>query len=100
MHQRYHTMLTSRVRRLTHQILNYKKLSHYSDCTYSISDKPAPGSPFHLAIPVHDLALARDFYGGILRLKEGRRDENKWQDYSLYGHQIVCHYVGWLVESV
>lgn len=25
---------------------------------------------------------------------EGRRSENKWQDYSLWGHQIVCHYVG------
>jgi extradiol dioxygenase family protein len=25
---------------------------------------------------------------------EGRRSENKWQDYSLYGHQLVCHYVG------
>ncbi len=34
------------------------------------------------------------FYGGILGLKEGRRSENKWQDYSLHGHQIVCHFVG------
>jgi extradiol dioxygenase family protein len=29
-----------------------------------------------------------------LGLKEGRRSEDKWQDYSLYGHQIVCHFVG------
>jgi extradiol dioxygenase family protein len=29
-----------------------------------------------------------------LGLKEGRRSEDKWQDYSLGGHQIVCHYVG------
>jgi uncharacterized protein len=29
-----------------------------------------------------------------LGLKEGRRSENKWQDYSLEGHQIVCHFVG------
>ena len=27
-------------------------------------------------------------------MKEGRRSENKWQDYSLFGHQIVCHFVG------
>src|ERR1700733_358882 len=30
-------------------------------------------SPFHLAIPVHDLAAARAFYGG------------------LFGHQLVAH---------
>jgi len=30
----------------------------------------------------------------VLGLKEGRRAELKWQDYSLNGHQIVCHYVG------
>lgn len=30
----------------------------------------------------------------MLGLKEGRRSEDKWQDYSLFGHQIVCHYVG------
>jgi extradiol dioxygenase family protein len=30
-------------------------------------------NPFHLAIPVHDMDLARSFYGGLLMLKEGRR---------------------------
>ena len=55
---------------------------------------PAPGNPFHLAIPVHSIPEARKFYGGILGLKEGRRAGDKWQDYSLYGHQVVCHYVG------
>ena len=55
---------------------------------------PAPGSPFHLAIPVHSIPEARKFYGDILGLKEGRRAGDKWQDYSLYGHQVVCHYVG------
>ena len=58
------------------------------------STTPAPGTPFHLAIPVHDLALARHFYGTVLGLEEGRRDETKWQDYSIGGHQLVCHYVG------
>lgn len=27
-------------------------------------------------------------------LPEGRRDGDKWQDYSLNGHQLVCHFVG------
>jgi extradiol dioxygenase family protein len=38
--------------------------------------------------------LLLQFYGEVLGLKEGRRSEDKWQDYSLHGHQIVCHYVG------
>ena len=58
------------------------------------STQPAPGQPFHLAIPVHDMRLARNFYGGVLGLEEGRRDDEKWQDYSIGGHQLVCHYVG------
>lgn len=56
-------------------------------------DDPAPGSPFHHAFPVHDLAVAKEFYGTVLGCKEGRSSE-KWQDYSLNGHQIVCHWVG------
>eukprot|EP00605_Chrysophyceae_sp_TOSAG23-4_P001373 GSChrysophyteH1.ASY1.ANO1.1493.1 assembled CDS len=53
---------------------------------------PAPGNPFHLAIPVHNMAEARRFYGEILQLPEGRRSEDKWQDYSLFGHQLVYYY--------
>ncbi|CAM9916490.1 unnamed protein product, partial [Ascophyllum nodosum] len=49
--------------------------------------------PFHHAFPVHDLALAKHFYGQVLGLPEGR-SSSKWQDYSLDGHQIVCHFVG------
>lgn len=56
-------------------------------------DKPAPGSPFHYAFPVHCLDRAKHFYGDVLGCKEGRSSE-KWQDYSLHGHQIVCHWVG------
>ena len=55
--------------------------------------QPAPGSPFHYAFPVHDLALAKEFYGNVLGCKEGRSSE-KWQDYALHGHQIVAHWVG------
>ena len=54
---------------------------------------PAPGSPFHYAFPVHDLQVAKQFYGDILGCAEGRSSD-KWQDYSLSGHQIVCHFAG------
>lgn len=46
--------------------------------------------PFHLAFPVHDLAAARAFYGGILGCGEGRSSD-AWIDFDLYGHQIVAH---------
>ncbi len=46
--------------------------------------------PFHLAFPVRDIAEAREFYGGILGLPEGRSSET-WVDFNLFGHQIVTH---------
>ena len=46
--------------------------------------------PFHLAFPVHDLALARAFYGGLLGCPEGR-SAAEWIDYDFFGHQIVAH---------
>ena len=46
--------------------------------------------PFHLAFPVHDLALARAFYGGLLECPEGRSSE-LWVDFDFYGHQLVAH---------
>ncbi|GMI44878.1 hypothetical protein TrCOL_g3143 [Triparma columacea] len=49
--------------------------------------------PFHYAFPVHDLDAAKDFYGNTLGCSEGR-SSTKWQDYNLYGHQIVCHFAG------
>ena len=47
-------------------------------------------SPFHLAFPVHDLAQARRFYGGLLGCPEGRSSP-EWIDFNLHGHQIVAH---------
>ncbi|MEM5516053.1 VOC family protein [Henriciella sp. AS95] len=47
-------------------------------------------SPFHLAFPVHDLAVARAFYGGVLGCPEGRSSD-KWVDFDFRGHQIVAH---------
>ena len=49
-----------------------------------------PLQPFHLAFPVHDLAAARAFYGGLLGCPEGRSSE-QWIDFDLRGHQIVAH---------
>ena len=46
--------------------------------------------PFHLAFPVHDLAAARGFYGGVMGCAEGRSSDH-WIDFDLYGHQIVAH---------
>jgi extradiol dioxygenase family protein len=50
-------------------------------------------SPFHLAIPVHDLDSARGFYGRLLGCAEGRSSE-AWVDFDFFGHQLVCHAVG------
>ena len=47
-------------------------------------------NPFHLAIQVHDLNQAREFYGTILGCSEGRSAAS-WIDFNLYGHQLVCH---------
>lgn len=45
---------------------------------------------FHLALPVDDLASAREFYGEVLGCPEGRSAET-WVDFDLYGHQVVTH---------
>ncbi|NND15961.1 MAG: VOC family protein [Eudoraea sp.] len=48
-------------------------------------------SPFHIAIPVHNLSECRDFYGNILECEEGRSSD-QWVDFNLFGHQLVIHY--------
>ncbi|MHB1950842.1 MAG: VOC family protein [Acidiferrobacteraceae bacterium] len=45
---------------------------------------------FHLAFPVDNLMKARAFYAGVLGCPEGRSGDT-WQDFDLYGHQIVAH---------
>ena len=50
-----------------------------------------PATPlFHLAFPVHDIAAARGFYGGLLGCPEGRSSD-AWVDFDFYGHQVVAH---------
>jgi len=50
-----------------------------------------PTQPFHHAIPVNSLESSRAFYGGLLGCEEGRSSKT-WIDYSLFGHQMVCHF--------
>ena len=47
-------------------------------------------SPFHLAIPVHDLHAARQFYGELFGCSEGR-SSREWVDFDFFGHQLVAH---------
>lgn len=48
--------------------------------------------PFHLAVPVKELAKARTFYRDVMGFEEGR-SSNKWVDFNFYGHQFVIHEV-------
>ena len=47
---------------------------------------------FHLAFPVDDLVQARAFYGDLLGCRIGREDA-RWIDFDLGGHQITAHLV-------
>ena len=47
-------------------------------------------TPFHLAIPVRDIAEARHFYRDQLGFTEGRSSDH-WIDYNFFGHQLVVH---------
>ena len=48
--------------------------------------------PFHLAIPVSDLAEAEAFYCDILGCSKGRTSD-RWTDLNFFGHQVVLHLV-------
>ncbi|MBT2162333.1 VOC family protein [Zobellia barbeyronii] len=48
-------------------------------------------TPFHIAIPVHNLDECRTFYREILNCEEGRSSDH-WVDFNLFGHQLVIHY--------
>ena len=54
-------------------------------------------SPFHLAIPVNNLAAARTFYRDIIQCTEGRSD-TQWVDFDFYGHQLVIHEIEQSIE--
>jgi hypothetical protein len=46
--------------------------------------------PFHLAIPVDDIATNRKFYREVLGCVEGRSGKH-WVDFNFFGHQLVIH---------
>ena len=48
-------------------------------------------SPFHVAIPVHNLDECRTFYKETLGCEEGRSSDH-WVDFNFFGHQLVIHY--------
>jgi len=48
--------------------------------------------PFHLAVPVNDLAAASDFYCGVLGCGTGRTVE-RWIDLNFFGHELSLHLV-------
>ena len=67
---------------------------HTADQTEAVpSTTPPDGDErprFHLAMPVHDLTAAREFYGRLLGCPEGRSADT-WVDFDLFGHQFVAH---------
>ncbi len=56
-------------------------------------------SPFHLAIPVHNLEECRKFYREILDCEEGRSSDH-WVDFNFFGHQLVIHLQAKSTEKV
>ena len=48
--------------------------------------------PFHLAIPVDNIANARRFYTGILGCRVGRESAH-WIDFNFFGHQVTAHLI-------
>tara|TARA_B100000035_G_scaffold85847_1_gene72149 strand:- start:4494 stop:4931 length:438 start_codon:yes stop_codon:yes gene_type:complete len=54
--------------------------------------------PFHLAISVHDLKIARNFYSKKLGFKEGRSSDS-WIDFNFFGHQLVIHETNELTKT-
>ncbi|MEJ2585371.1 MAG: VOC family protein [Robiginitalea sp.] len=48
-------------------------------------------TPFHVAIPVHNLEECRTFYREVLGCEEGRSSD-QWVDFNFFGHQVVIHY--------
>lgn len=48
-------------------------------------------TPFHIAIPAHNLTDCRTFYREVLGCEEGRSSDH-WVDFNLFGHQVVIHY--------
>ena len=48
-------------------------------------------TPFHVAVPVHNLQECRTFYRDVLGCEEGR-SADQWVAFNFFGHQFVIHY--------
>jgi uncharacterized protein len=48
--------------------------------------------PFHLALPVTNLAASEEFYCGLLGCAKGRT-ASRWIDLDFFGHQVTLHLV-------
>ena len=46
--------------------------------------------PFHLAFPIKDIEITRDFYGNLLGCTIGRSTE-RWIDFDFWGNQLSAH---------
>ena len=55
-------------------------------------------SPFHIAIPVHNLEACRTFYKDVLNCEEGRSSDH-WVDFNFFGHQLVIHFKAQTTEE-
>lgn len=49
-----------------------------------------PPPPFHLAAPIKDKTVVRDFYVNVLGCRVGR-EADKWIDLDFFGHQLSFH---------
>lgn len=47
-------------------------------------------TPFHIALPVHDIKICREFYETNFLCTPGRESDH-WVDLNFYGHQFVLH---------
>lgn len=47
-------------------------------------------TPFHLAFPVTNLEVIREFYTHVLSCRIGR-ETDRWIDFNFFGHQITAH---------
>src|SRR5690606_36938944 len=48
--------------------------------------------PFHLAVPVDNLQVAREFYTNVVGCGVGR-ESDRWIDFDFFGHQVTVHLV-------
>jgi len=55
-----------------------------------MSDRRLP--LFHTALPVHDLAAARAFYGGLLGCAEGKSTPRN-VNFEFFGHHLITHLI-------